>query len=338
MVGEKPSTKHYTIDENDSCQKGEVSQSYYHNSHTIPVDNLADLYEAILYAREDSNRYIIRGKGIEDSQFKIRRLKRSSDQPEGNFIEAPTSWICCDFDKYILPDNIARTSIEAIEWLIENELPPEFKNVSYIYQWSASAGLEYKGNPIKAGTNVHLFFWLDRGLVDKELEAWFAKQIESGFDGSIFRTITPIFVNSFVHKDDRIVDIIPDDDKFGIVAKDEIEVKVPNITIVPKNDTVLPKMDIDIANDILSYLHSIGAIYGRRSGWILLKHPQEKTPGNWHLKPNTPQVIHHHVKDSMRIDKWIKEFYGLDTDFKFYPTTPVTEYNDFLNKMRRKYG
>ena len=59
------------------------------------------------------------------------------------------------------------------------------------------------------------------------------------------------------------------------------------------------------------------AIYGRRSGWILLKHPKERTPGDWHLKANSPQVIHHHVHKSMRIDRWIKEFYGIEKKFNF---------------------
>lgn len=318
MEGDKPSTKIYTIDEaTDTPSKGMVEQAYWHYSYTIDINNLVDLYDVISYAREESHRYIIRGHGIDKNQELVRRTKFSEDQQDGKFYEMPTSWICCDFDKYIVPDSIKRVSIEAIEWLIKNELPVEFHNVSYIYQWSASAGLEYNNKPVKAGTNVHLFFYLDRALLDKELETWFHKEMANGFDGSTFRTVTPIFVNSYIQKDDRIIDIIPNEDKFGIIAKDKIEVNVPTITPIVKQLQSSYVPDTDLANEIMQYLQQIGAIYGKRSGWILLKHPREKTSGDWHLKSQTPQVIHHHVQKSMRIDKWVKEFYGYETDFKF---------------------
>ena len=316
MEGDKPSTKIYTIDSTTgTCEKGKVDQAYMHDSTTITINNLVDLYDVIWYAREESHRYIIRGHGVETHQQLVRRTKLQEDNVEGKFYEEPTSWICCDFDKYIVP-NVNRTSIEAIEWLIKNELPKEFHNVSYIYQWSSSAGLEYNGKAIKDGTNVHLFFWLDRGLLVDEYKSWFSKEIEKGFDPSTFNTVTPIYVNSHVEKDQRIVDIIKDSDKFGIVAKEQQEVKVPEITVVKDNYTYVAT-DIDLANDIMKALNEIGAIYGRRSGWILLRHPQEKTPGDWHLKPHSPQVVHHHVQKSKRIDKWIKEFYGIEKKFDF---------------------
>lgn len=330
MEGDKPSTKRYDIDPvNNIAKKGLVEQAYYHYSYTIPITNLIDLYDVIQYAREESHRYIIRGSGLFPRQELVRRTKYNDiDGLEGKFREEATNWICCDFDKYIVPDNINRTSIEAIEWLIENELPIEFHNVSYIYQWSASAGLEYNGKPIKEGTNVHIFFFLNTSLNVDQYKSWFNDEIERGFDPSTFNTVTPIFVNSHVEKDDRIIDIINEIDKFGIVAKENVEVIVPEIKEVVK-DLSSFVTDIDLSNEIMSALRDIGAIYGRRSGWILLKHPREKTPGDWHLKPNSPQVIHHHAQKSMRIDKWIKEYYGIEKKFKFP--------NNKINSMTRQH-
>jgi len=318
MEGDRPSTKRYDIDPvTNSIDKGLVEQAYYHDSYTIPINNLADLYDIISYAREENHRYIIRGHGIFPKQELVRRTKYNElDNKDGKFREQATSWICCDFDKYIVPDTINRTSIAAIEWLIENELPKEFHNVSYIYQWSSSAGLEYNNKHIKTGTNVHLFFYLNTSLTNEQYKSWFSNEIEKGFDPSTFNTVTPIFVNSYVEKDPRIIDTIKEEDKFGIIAKSQQEVIVPEIKEVIKDiQTVLT--DIDLSNEIMEALRDIGAIYGRRSGWILLKHPKEKTPGDWHLKPNSPTVIHHHAQNSMRIDKWIKKYYNIEKKFNF---------------------
>jgi len=341
MDGNEPSTKVYLVNPfTDEPVKGAVTQSYLHNSYTVPIYNLCDLYEAIEITRSHPNRYVIRGKGIEDEQISVRRTKFSNESPEGKFKETGTQWICCDFDKYLTPIK-NRNSTEAIEWLIKNELPPEFHNISYIFQWSSSSGLEYNGKPIKDGTNVHLFFWLDRPLTNVELKTWFNTQIENGFDASTFNTVTPIYVGNFVDKDDRIIDTIPDDKKYGIVMKNVDSVSVPEIRLIErKYDTTV--ITWELTNQIMNKLQEIGAIHGKRSGWIKLRHPQERTPGDWFVKPNSPTVIHHHLHKSMRVDKWIKTFYGLDVKFNFETNTkPVDRNSEIIKRLEflnRKFG
>jgi hypothetical protein len=334
MKGEIPSIKHYAVVDGRP-KKGTVSTSTFFDSNTFEVTNILELFDVITIVREDPNSFIIRGKGLEEEQYYVRRLKFSEDSTDGNFYEEYTSWLCCDFDSYEVPEGINRCSIEAIEYLIKEILPTEFHNVTYIYQWSSSAGLEYNGIPAKEGTNVHLFFYLDRGLLDTELKAWFAPQKADGFDVSTFNTVTPIFVGSFVEKEDGIVDIIPEDKKFDIVAKEQVEVTVPTITSVHKvyDSIELPE---NTANEMLLALQSAGAVYKRVSGWIKLKHPKERTPGDWFVKPNHPQVIHHHVHDSMRIDKWLKQFYGIETHFKF-PQANQSNWRDVRQGLYDKY-
>jgi len=317
MIGDTPSTKHYKI-ENGVATSGKVKTSYYHDSATVRIENLCDLYERLAFVRQDPNAFIIRAAGIHDAQ---RRVLRRLSEPE-NFKEQATAWVCLDFDKYEVPPSIERTSQDAIEYLIETILPAPFHNVSYIYQWSSSAGLEYNGVPVKPGTNVHLFFYLDRALLNTELKSWFHKQIEEGFDPSTFNSVLPIFVGNHIVKDDAIVDIIPDEEKFGIVAKKNDVVKVPNIKafVAPPRRGEL--LSADTTNEILLTLNSLNAIYHRGANWIKLKHPGEKTPGDWFVKPSSPTVVHHHVKKSMRIDRWLKEFYGLDVDIEFPTDTP----------------
>jgi hypothetical protein len=319
MIGDTPSTKHYKI-EKGIATAGKVLTSYYHDSATVGIQNLSDLYEQLAFIRQDANAFIIRAAGVEAAQHRVlRRLT----EPE-NFKEQATAWVCLDFDKYEVPPSIERTSQDAIEYLIETILPVAFRNVSYIYQWSSSAGLEYNDAPVKTGTNVHLFFYLDRALLNTEFKAWFHKQIHEGFDPSTFNSVLPIFVGNHIVKDDAIVDIIPDNKKFGIVPKKTDVVKVPNIKafVAPvRSGNLLPD---DTTNEILLTLNSMNAIYHRGANWIKLKHPGERTPGDWFVKPSSPMVVHHHVKKSMRVDRWIKEFYGIDVDIDFPTDSPIT--------------
>lgn len=346
LEGDKASTKHYTIDpETGKTKKGHVSTSYLHNSVTVDIENIADLYEQLASVRNNPNAFIIRGKGVEDVQIGIRRTK---DDPQ-NFIEEPTAWVCLDFDEWVLRSdeeecrgkNIqrdlyapGRTTQEAIEHIIQWDLPRQFHNVSYIYQWSSSAGLVYDSKPVKPGTNLHLFFMLDRALVDRELTAWLENigSPEQVFDTSVFRTITPIFVGNHIVKDPRITDTIEDERKFGIVVKELLEVPVPDITIREQH-IVLDSISFETTNDILQKLQEVGAVHKRSGSWIKLKHPNEKTPGDWHVRYDSPAYVHHHVKKSMPVSDWLKEFYGIDFAYAKEPVTGTIAARQFMKQQ-----
>ena len=323
LIGDKPSTKHYTIDEaTGRTQKGKVSTSYYHDSYTVPIDNLADMYEALEVVREDPNAFIIRGRGREDMMKHIRRTK---DDP-ANFFEEATQWICFDFDglteiNLSVKEFYQGNGVEGSDGIIGpviKLLPPEFHNVDCIYQWSSSAGLYYNDEPIKPGINLHLFFWLDRPVTDKELTAWFKDPVYKHLiDVSVFRTMTPIFVGNHIVKDDRIVDVIPDDAKFGIWPGWRGEVKVPEIDYSPLEQVFLSSLELPegTTDAILQQLYALGAIYKSSGSWFKLKHPGERTPGDWHIAKADPKVVHHHVHKSKRIDNWIRDFYHIDPTF-----------------------
>lgn len=339
LEGDKPSTKHYTINsETNTAEKGKVSTSYLHNSVTTEIENLADLYTVLESVRTNPNAFIIRGKGVNDMQKDIRRTK---EDPQ-NFIEEPTAWVCLDFDEWILKsdeESSAKANVQidlyapprhhhaAIEHIIQWDLPKEFRNASYIYQWSSSAGLEYEGKPVKKGTNLHLFFMLDRALIERELIAWL-ENISPKFDTSVFRTVTPIFVGNHITKDERIVDVIEDSRKFGVVVKDQLEVPVPDIEIKEQHIN-LDSISFETTNDILQKLQEVGAVYRRTGSWIKLKHPGEKTPGDWFVKYSNPTWVGHHVKKSMPITEWLKEFYGIDFAYK----KPIST-GDYMARQR----
>ena len=323
LIGDQPSTKHYNINpKTDQAQKGQVSTSYYHDSYTIEINNLADLYEVLESVRENSNAFVIRGKGTKNIQTRVRR---TMDEPK-NFYEAGSQWICLDFDEMEgneSPDNDQGNphTIDHILHMIDSWLPEEFKNTAFIWQWSSSAGLEYKNEPIKKHFNCHLFFWLDKPVTNAEMKCWFTQAINKGFDSSTFNTVTPIFVGSHIVKDPRIIDTIPDNEKFGIYIPNKhskMEVTVPEIVITEYEwDACHYKMPEDTISDIIQKLYEVGAIYKKSGSWLKLKHPLEKTKGDWHVKLSDPVVVHHHVKKSMRVDNWLKEFYHCETNFQF---------------------
>lgn len=320
LVGDKASTKHYTIDPvKDIATKGKVEMAYEHSSYTLPVENIEDLYNAIGIVRDTPNAYIIRGLGQSEYQEKVRRtLFNDGDQTQPNFMEVGSAWICCDFDSYEVPDIVPRTSKLAMEYLIQNYLPKVFHNVSYIYQWSASAGLEYKSQQVKPGTSIHLFFYLDSLLTNDKFKTWFAKQIKNGFDKSTFNTITPIFVNTNVVKDPRIIDIIDETDKFGLIRKLSNVVTVPNIQLKSTTSALMPvtrvkQQSVDTQNAILSALNSVGAIARRGQGYYKLWHPGEGSRGDWFVYTKDMRLVHHHCHKSMRVDIWLESFWGLTT-------------------------
>ena len=91
-----------------------------------------------------------------------------------NFPEPPEGccWVMLDFDNIIGPEGMSPTSREAIEHLI-SKLPAPFRNTSYFFQFSSSAGIRHAdGSLFKMGINVHIFFWFDRPVPGKALAAY----------------------------------------------------------------------------------------------------------------------------------------------------------------------
>jgi hypothetical protein len=341
LIGDKASTKHYTIDPiTDRAQKGTVKTSYLHDSYTVPVSNLVDLWDAILTVRNDPKAFIIRGMGREPILTQVRRTKEEPD----NFHEEPTQWLCFDFDE--LPYNSTVPIPQLLgsmdcnrmgqfinDNIIKQYLPKEFHNIACIYQWSSSAGLMYKDQVIKQGINLHLFFWLDRAVNDRELKTWLDKG-DLIWDMSVFNTVTPIFVGNHIVRDPAITDYIDDSNKVGFVLNQEhVEVTVPEIEVKNVDDLLQSlEMPEDTVSDILQQLYNLGAIYKSSGSWFKLKHPGERTPGDWHIRKSDPRVVHHHAHKSKRVDRWIKDFYHVDTTFKL----PVQTLDHTITKIENK--
>jgi hypothetical protein len=337
LTGQKPSLKVYTIVD-DIAQKGDVETSYYFDYVTHAINNIDQLFGVIKQASLNDKGVIIRGKTDYPQGQKVRRLVKDEGRPDGTFYDSPTAWICIDFDEKIVPDNLNRLSLKAVEWLINAYLPPEFHNTSYIYQWSASAGLEYNGQPVKNGTNIHLFFYFDKGLSQPELKSWFRDN--KNIDRSVFGIVQPIFVNANVVKDDGIIDLIPSNQKIGLVKKENAFVATPEIEVLEhfkqKYNHQVSSIDGETSNAIIRKLYEVGCVTHKSPSTLSLKSPHEKTQGGYYTKIDNPLWIHHGGKGSRRVDQWLQEEWHVD--FQLPVLANDEDLESLVQKFKKKQG
>ncbi|MGZ5050474.1 MAG: hypothetical protein ACXWF8_05375 [Methylobacter sp.] len=333
LTGQKPSIKSYAIVD-DIAKKGKAKTSYLFDYVTHTVSNIDELYTVIKETSLNDKGIIIRGKADQNQGVRVRRTLQDESRSKGTFHDAATAWICIDFDDRIAPNKFNRLSLDAVEWLIEQHLPAEFHDVTYIYQWSASASLEYNGAPIKSGTNVHLFFYLDKGLLQPEFRGWF--QDNSDIDRSVFGIVQPIFVNANIDKDERIVDLIPADRKIGLIRKSQDVVTTPENEQLEhfrkKYSRKAASIDGESSNAIIQKLYDVGCVTNQSPNTLSLKSPYEKTQGGYYTKIDNPKWIHHNAKDSRRVDQWLREEWEIE--FKI----PSEDYSSLAERFKHNYN
>ena len=82
-----------------------------------------------------------------------------------------------------------------IEWAVDNRLPPEFRDVDFVYQLSSSAGLTKADDQL----NVHLWFFTNRPYWDEELRDWAnwsnAKRQDKIVDPALYNPVQPHYVS-----------------------------------------------------------------------------------------------------------------------------------------------
>jgi hypothetical protein len=324
LTGKEPSTKTFRIVDN-KVQKGAVKPSYLVNYQTHIVRDIHDLYSVIVTTSKNHYEFIIRGKADRPSGFGVRRLIKNSTRSDGVFTDVGSYWVCIDFDECSVPSDIDRLSVEAIEWLIHHFLPAEFHQVTYVYQWSASAGLEFEGHPVKYGTNVHLFFYLDRLLDQLDFKAWLG-DCES-VDCAVFGAVQPIFVNTNAIKDDRIEDRLAPDQKIGLIEKELVFITTPDINQLEsekqKYYRQVTSIDGESSDRILQILYDVGCVTHQSPNTLSLKSPNETTQGGYYVRLDDPRWVRHGGKGCRRVDQW------LETEWNYNFELPLVEDDTF---------
>lgn len=322
----KASRKTYSV-VNCKIQKPKTEFEYLFDSYTAQVNNIDDIYAIVDGLQHVDNAFIIRGLGKQEEMHSVQRTK-DNDLKEGNFTEVPTAWVCFDFDK-VEALGQEQNTLEALDWLIRNRLPSVFWNATYCYQFSSSAGLMYLGQPVKPGTNAHIFFYLDRALYDREFKAWFKDEIAAKtVDAAVFRTVQPIFVSTTVNKPDIIENTI--ENKVGIVRKEHDVVITPAQLTNVKAVKYEPRtLNLEFANFTLNLLNELGCIFRDGGLTLNLASPNEVSVGGWYLYKDNPETVYHNSHKPMRLERWLQVNYSLNVNMR-------AEYNLHLTTMKIK--
>ncbi|MFZ6733622.1 DEAD/DEAH box helicase [Undibacterium sp. Ji42W] len=169
--------KQFMLNDEGNLTCAPYGQESYFYSNKVRVKDIATLANEVHRLSTQKNAMIIRGSPQKVTGKPMRRTSENFPEPESG-----CSWLMIDFDNLPLPEGMSPLGLEAINHCI-SKLPAEFHNVSYFYQFSASAGiLKPDGTPLKTGLNVHLFFWLNRKETGKKLADYLILHcIETGF-------------------------------------------------------------------------------------------------------------------------------------------------------------
>ena len=173
-------TKRFYLGANGSLQKTSYSDATFFKAFSVHVDGIRPLAQLLRQIANDDDRNIAIIRGLTDEgMLKITRRtdKIFHEHPDG------TDWVMLDIDSVPVPTEFTPYSIEAVTWLIENKLPIEFRDVTFYYQFSGSAGIcNADGNLLKSGLCAHLFFFLDKRVQGKKLASYLRLQcMTSGF-------------------------------------------------------------------------------------------------------------------------------------------------------------
>jgi hypothetical protein len=202
------------------------------NVETKSIGTIRELHDVLQEVRGRRDCFIIRGTlraDLDPSGSHKRRKENFQDAPGG------LRWILIDGDKIRCP--VAIDPIDdpdgAIEYLI-GLLPPEFQDVTC--SWEFSASTQAAGDTFSA----HLWFMLDRPMIDAELTAW-ADDVNKDagvklVDRSLLRTVQPHFAAAPTFEK-GLHDPLPKRSGFRQGSSDVVS--LPAVSALPRHQNVV---------------------------------------------------------------------------------------------------
>jgi hypothetical protein len=174
------------------------------------VDNHREFFELLKSLSTDPTAFIIRGmmadwgavqqqhRPTKRTGYVVYRRSVKIHGEKGYFAEWPfRRYQMLDLDGAPLPQGMSAVADPetCVKWAVQNLLPPEFANASFVYQLSSSAGLTKAKNEL----NVHLWFYTQQAHKNEELRAWArwwnAKQRCKIIDPALFTEVQPHYTN-----------------------------------------------------------------------------------------------------------------------------------------------
>lgn len=201
--------------------KSDYGNAFWYEHLEAELSDINDLSECLGWLEDISNACVIRGLLIDgvNTEQRVLRRKNAYGGHRAYYQENPAGkhWGFFDFDK--VPDPVGFTNnADRLAYLV-SLLGDEFKDVSYHYQWSSSAGVNGWDT-----LSCHLWYWLEEPRTDEEMCRW---AVDNGdVDDAPFRTIQPNYTARpiFIGMDDPV-----GNDRSGFVRFEKDSVLVPKI-------------------------------------------------------------------------------------------------------------
>lgn len=297
----------------------------YFESQSTAFLNIHDFWKKFQALSQNHNQMLIRGVAFESENNAVRRIMENFHEPDHG-----SNWFQIDIDGFTdIPSDIDPLSVDAIEYFIPRHLPPEFHSISYVYQFSNSAGiLNPDGSPYKPGINVHLYFFTSRNVMNMELKGWIPSlssfrygEPHQVIDHSLFHPVTSHYT-ALPDIGDGIVCRLGKRQDF--VFKDWDCVEVPDI-IRPmtlsqgKRSFRSHGMDVTIddpkVRNLLDTLKSVGCIHSTYEKTVNIWHKGETSKGGYFIYFDKPHLVYHPTHEPMRLDEWLETYWDFHNDF-----------------------
>lgn len=234
-------TKSFSV-KDGKLEKVSYQMEKHFKSESFSIENINVLFDMLSQLQNTPQQFIVRGVSEEVQKSLTSRNNGTFPECKGG-----TPWVMIDIDNQPLPESVDPLSKKALDYIIK-KLPTEFHDVSYIYQFSSSAGIcDVDGTPLKKGLNVHLFFWFNQRIPGKELAAYLLLHcLKTGFYQEVFNKngyprivpgvdMAPIrtpsqphyTANPIIGKDVKC--LLEDDQRLGIIKKSSEVVCLPEM-------------------------------------------------------------------------------------------------------------
>jgi P4 family phage/plasmid primase-like protien len=252
----------------------QYDKAKYFTVELVEVSGIRDLSEQLTRLGRQRRACVIRGEPRSGLDIDAPVLRRVS-----NFTDVPRHAVMIEVDGFEpVGDSPLSNPIAALREYIEVVLPECFKDVTFHWQLSNSAGHVTKGDTLR----VHLWFWLATAYSGAKLKRW-AEGLDLELDRSVFHPIQVHYTSAPMFEM-GVSD--PIDQRSGLIEgdRDEVDLEIPAEEARPERGRVRPLRRVDprVADLRAEWLEENWPSHGRTSaGAVIITCPfdEEHTSG-----------------------------------------------------------
>ncbi len=261
-----PTSKTFSVMDDGTIVKISYTAGRFYNVESRDVNGIQELSELLTELEQYGSVLIIRGLPYSEADISapVRRKIHKKPGDSYPFIDVPQNWVMIDIDSLDLPAgmDVIDSPAEAIEYTIE-QLPEEFHNATYHWQFSSSHGVPKNKDDqfINDRIKIHLWFWLEHGVTTYDIRQWANNHNNTHgsklIDTSLYNAVQPHYITKPIFEY-PIKD--PVASRSGLTQKPDDEVSInldidaPNTAITTRDGTTTQPLGSEAHgyNNILS--------------------------------------------------------------------------------------